>query len=257
MANNGMNDTLALDDEDRLPWLEPAYEDDGEDEVSLLRLGALILAGLALLGLVVGGVYMIRNFLTEQEEPQVIAAPKGDYKIPAKSADAKKFQGEGDESFAASEGKERGGVIDASKLPEAPVTTSARADAAAVAKPSGPTLAGPKLVVPISKLSQQQATAKVTPAAPAKPAPSAAPAKPAAKAAGPMIQLGAYGSEALAKSSWTRLAKRFDYLGALTYHIEPVTVNGTQFYRLRAATAQASTLCGKLKVAGESCLVVN
>lgn len=248
MANNGMNDTLALDDEDRLPWLEPAYEDEGEDEVSLLRLGALILAGLALLGLLVGAVYMIRNHLTEQEEPQVLTAPKGDYKVPAKSADAKKFQGEGDESFAASEGHERGGVIDPTKLPEAPMTTTASAGAAAAgAKPSAPVLSGPKVVMPVSKLGQPQAAPK--PSAPAAPAP--------AKASGPMIQLGAYDSEALAKSSWTRLAKRFDYLGALTYHIEPVTVNGTQFYRLRAATPQAGILCGKLKVAGEGCIVVN
>lgn len=254
MANNGMNDTLALDDEDRLPWLEPAYEDDGEDEVSLLRLGALILAGLALLGLVVGGVYMIRNHLAEQEEPQVLTAPVGPYKVAAKSADAKKFQGEGDESFAASEGKERGGIIDPSKLPEAPMTTSASADSAG-AKPSGPVLSGPKVVVPVSKLGEQQASAKVVPAS--KPAPAAAPAKPATKSNGPMIQLGAYNSEALAKSSWSRLSKRFDYLGALTYHIEPVTVNGTQLYRLRAATAQAGILCGKLKVAGENCMVVN
>jgi hypothetical protein len=37
-----------------------------------------------------------------------------------------------------------------------------------------------------------------------------------------------------------------------------VTVGGTKFYRLRAqAGKDAGTLCGKLKVAGESCLVVN
>ena len=72
-----------------------------------------------------------------------------------------------------------------------------------------------------------------------------------------MIQLGAYNNEAQAKSSWSRLAKRFDYLSALTYSIEPVTVNGTQFYRLRVATPQANILCGKLKVAGENCMVVN
>lgn len=250
MANSGMNDTLALDDEDRLPWLEPAYEDDGEDEVSLLRLGALILAGLALLGLVVGAVYMIRNHLTEQEEPQVLSAPKGDYKIPAKSADARKFQGEGDKSFAASEGQERGGVIDPTRLPEAPMATTASAGAATGAKPSAPVLSGPKVVMPVSRLGQQQAAPK--PSAPAAPA-----ATPVAKHSGPMIQLGAYDSEALAKSSWSRLSKRFDYLGALTYHIEPVTVNGSQLYRLRVATAQAGALCGKLKVAGESCMVVN
>lgn len=240
MGDNGMNDSLALDDEDRLPWLEPAY-DDGEEEVSLLRLGVLIVAGLALLGLIVGAVYLIRSRMIENAEPQVIAAPTAAYKVPANSADAKKFEGEGDESFAASEGKEGSGVIDPSKLPETPMTKTASADAAAAPKPAAP-VAGSKVVAAVVK--------------PVQPAPKPAPA-PAASGSGPMIQLGAYNSDALARSSWSRLAKRFDYLGALSYNIQPVTVNGTQYYRLRVATPQANILCGKLKVAGESCMVVN
>jgi hypothetical protein len=40
--------------------------------------------------------------------------------------------------------------------------------------------------------------------------------------------------------------------------VEPTEVGGSTLYRLRAtAGAQANTLCGRLKVAGESCLVVN
>ena len=54
MGDSAMNDSLALDDEDRLPWLEPAYGDDADEEVSLLRLGVLIVAGLVLLALIVG-----------------------------------------------------------------------------------------------------------------------------------------------------------------------------------------------------------
>ncbi len=255
MGNNGMNDSLALDDEDRLPWLEPAYEDDGDDEVSLLRLGALILAGLALLGLIVGGIYLIRNRLAEQDEPQVLTAPRDNYKIPANRADAKKFQGEGDETFAASEGQERSGRIDASRLPEMPMTaTVSTEDATAAQAPraSAPALAAPKVVMPVAKLGKGMAK-PATPAAPA----VARPVTPA-RTGGPAIQLGAYGTEALARSSWQRLSKRFDYLTALTYSIEPVTVNGAQFYRLRAAAGkEANILCGKLKVAGENCLVVN
>lgn len=239
MGDNGMNDSLALDDEDRLPWLEPAYGDDADEEVSLLRLGVLIVAGLVLLALIVGAVYMIRNRLIEQAEPQVIAAPSGPYKVPANSADAKKFDGEGDDSYAASEGQERNGVIDPSKLPETPITKTVSATPPA----AQPAPAGTKV-----------ASAVVKPGGT-----SAKPAAPVAtaKTGGPMIQLGAYNNEAQAKSSWSRLAKRFDYLSALTYSIEPVTVNGTQFYRLRVATPQANILCGKLKVAGENCMVVN
>jgi len=240
MGDSAMNDSLALDDEDRLPWLEPAYGDDADEEVSLLRLGVLIVAGLVLLALIVGAVYLIRNRLVESSEPQVIAAPSGAYKVPANSADAKKFDGEGDDSFAASEGQERSGVIDPSKLPETPITktVSAPPPASQSAQP-----AGAKVVSAVVKPSQTAAK----PTAPVA----------TAKSGGPMIQLGAYNNEAQAKSSWSRLAKRFDYLSALTYSIEPVTVNGTQFYRLRVATTQANILCGKLKVAGESCMVVN
>jgi cell division septation protein DedD len=160
--------------------------------------------------------------------------------VPANSADAKKFDGEGDDSFAASEGQERSGVIDPSKLPETPITktVSAPPPASQSAQP-----AGAKVVSAVVKPSQTAA----------KPVAQVA----TAKSGGPMIQLGAYNNEAQAKSSWSRLAKRFDYLSALTYSIEPVTVNGTQFYRLRVATPQANILCGKLKVAGENCMVVN
>ena len=73
-----------------------------------------------------------------------------------------------------------------------------------------------------------------------------------------MIQLGAYGNQAFAKDAWKRLSKRFTYLEPLPMSIEQAEVGGSTVYRLRAAAGgQASTLCGKLKVAGESCMVVN
>src|SRR3546814_19250404 len=73
-----------------------------------------------------------------------------------------------------------------------------------------------------------------------------------------MIQLGAYGNQAFAKDAWKRLSKRFTYLEPLPMSIEQAEVGGSTVYRLRAAAGgQASTLCGKLKVAGESSMVVN
>ncbi|MGD9810694.1 MAG: SPOR domain-containing protein [Sphingobium sp.] len=236
----GTNDSLALDDEDRLPWLEPAYDDEDEGEVSLVRLALFILAGLALLGLIVGGIYLLRSPSGDVDAPEVIAAPKEDYKVPAKDADAKKFQGEGDASFAASEGVERGGKIDPSRLPEAPVTAVAGSGAPEKAVA---TAASTKVSAPVTDRTGEKAgTSEAT---------------SPAKAAGPAIQLGAYGSDAIAREAWGRLSKRFDYLAALPHSIEPVTVGGTKFFRLRAAAgADSGTLCGKLKVAGESCIVV-
>ena len=242
MRTNGANDGLALDDEDRLPWLEPAYDDDDE-EVSLVRLGLFIISGLAVLGLIVGGIYLIRTHLTGDGDPQVIAAPQGDYKVPAKDADAKAFEGEGDASFAASEGIERGGRIDPSRLPETPMT-----------KPG--TSSSGNNALPASAGASEKVTAPV--ADNTGPSPQAVTAVPGDASDGPMIQLGAYASDAIARDAWSRMAKRFDYLAALSHSIVPVTVGGTKYYRLRVSAGKsASSLCGRLKVAGESCMVVN
>lgn len=232
---------LDLDDEDRLPWLEPAIDDEADDRISPLRLLGLILLGLALIGAVVAGVWWMqnRNGGGSAGEGQLIAAPTEDYKIPANEADAKKFDGEGDASFAASEGVARDGRIDPSRVPEAPIAKTAPA-------PAGPAPAAPNK--PAASV-----TARVTDETSVRPATAPKPA-----AGGAMIQLGAYGSASGAKDAWTKLSKRFAYLAPLAMTVEPAQVGGGTVYRLRAsAGGQAGTICGKLKVAGESCMVVN
>ena len=52
---------LDLDDEERLPWLEPAIEDEEEQGLSPLRLLGFILFGLVLIGAVVAVVWLIQN----------------------------------------------------------------------------------------------------------------------------------------------------------------------------------------------------
>jgi hypothetical protein len=228
---------LDLDDEERLPWLEPGIEDEEEEGLSPVRLLGFILCALVLLGGVVAGVWLLKNRSADGGEGKLIAAPAADYKVPANEADAKKFEGEGDASFAASEGVARDGRIDPSRVPEAPVTPTAPA------KPRQATPGRPS----------QSVTARVADETNVRPAAS----QPARKG-GAVIQLGAYGSQSGARDAWTRLSKRFAYLAPLTMSVEPTEVGGSTLYRLRAtAGAQANTLCGRLKVAGESCLVVN
>ncbi|MDE0946449.1 MAG: SPOR domain-containing protein, partial [Sphingobium sp.] len=180
---------LDFDDEDRLPWLEPAIDDTDAESLSPLRLLGLILLGLILVGAVVAGVWWVqnRNGGTAAGEGQLITAPTQDYKIAANEADAKTFDGEGDASFAASEGVARDGRIDPSRVPEAPITKGT------------PAPTGTKPVVPVKP--GQSVSARVTDGT------SAAPAA-ATKAAtgGAMIQLGAYGSAAGAKDAWSRLS---------------------------------------------------
>lgn len=231
---------LDLDDEERLPWLEPAIDDEEEEGLSPLRLLGFILAGLIVIGAVVAGIWLVQNRAAggAAGEGKLIAAPAGDYKIPAKEADARKFEGEGDASFAASEGVAREGRIDPSRVPEAPMTPTGGASGAKA---------------PVAGKPSQSVTARVADETNARPATTAA--RPTG---GGAIQLGAYGSQAGAKDAWKRLSKRFTYLEPLTMSIEAAEVGGSTVYRLRAAAgAQSSTLCGRLKVAGESCMVVN
>lgn len=230
---------LDLDDEERLPWLEPGIEDVDEEGLSPLRLLGFILVGLLLIGAVVAGVWLLQNRSdADGGEGKLIAAPAGDYKVPAHEADAKKFEGEGDASFAASEGVMRDGLIDPSRVPEAPITPSATGDTRK----------------PVPGKPAQSVTAKVADETNARPAAS----QSFRDAKGAVIQLGAYGSQSGARDAWTRLSKRFAYLAPLTMSVEPTEVGGSTLYRLRAAAgSQANMLCGKLKVAGESCIVVN
>lgn len=248
MSNGDRND-LDFDDADRLPWLEPAESDEPE-AVSPFRILGLVAIGLALLGLIVGGGYWLRNRQSAAGgEAVFIPAQGGDYKIPANEAtgtdgDGKAFKGEGDTSYATSEGVAREGNVDISRAPEAPLAGATRGTMPADDKPAAK---------PATKVS---ATVKDSTAAGAG---GSAGAAPSASSGAPMIQLGAYATRETAEAGWTKLSRRFDYVAALTHSVEKAEVNGRTVYRLRAAVpgaAEAANLCGRLKVAGENCLVV-
>jgi arginyl-tRNA synthetase len=174
-----------------------------------------------------------------------LSAPKND--------GAKTFEGEGDASFSASEGAEPAGKVDPTRMPEEPAVTpqereaaKAAADKAAVAK------AKPK-PAPVKAARKVVAAPAKAPAA----APKAAPAPAAAGSA--MIQLGAFSSDAAAAKAWTNLSKRFAYLADLNKSVSPAKVGDGTVYRLRVSAgtaANAANLCGKLRVAGENCVVV-
>jgi hypothetical protein len=106
---NGLN----LDDPDRLPWLETADGYEYDDGASPMKVLGLVLGGLALLAAIVGGIYwMQRNQVGGQGgNGELIAAQEGDYKVRPEEAGGKKFEGEGDAAFQASEGKKTPAVI--------------------------------------------------------------------------------------------------------------------------------------------------
>lgn len=238
-------DGFNLDDDDRLPWLEPAGDEEEIQGVSLAKILLLVLLGLVLLAVIVGGGYWLRNSNAgDGGDAKLIAAESEAYKIPANAADAKTFDGEGDAAFEASEGREATGQIDASQVPEAP-RTDLRSAAAAAQEAPKPAAAKPTVVAAVKPVAPEAR----------KPATEAA----QASSEGPRIQLGAFGSKALAQDVWKKLSSRFDYLAALSHHVEPVETGGRTLYRLRVAVASAAAAgetCGKLRVAGESCMVV-
>ncbi len=235
---------LKLDDSERLPWLEPA-EDEEEEVVSPLRIAGLVLLGLLLLGLIVGGGYWLRSGAPSAPgDAKLIAAQGGDYKLPANAA-GKTFDGEGDASYAASEGVERDGRVDQSRAPEQPM---ADVSPGSIARERGAVASSGKPASQVTAAVKDETGAR---------APKVAAATGAS--GGAMIQLGAFGSDAGAREVWKKLSGRFDYLAGLSSEVEKADVNGTTYYRLRAgagSAADAATICGRLKVAGENCIVV-
>lgn len=212
-------------EEDRLPWLEAVDEDDESHGPSAAKLIAAVVIGLVCIGLVVGGLFWLgnRGSDTGTGEPELIAAPEGDYKVPPDDPGGMNVEGQGETAFAASEGAIPKGEIDTSRVPEAPVTKEQ------------PKAAAPK---------QAEAAPKQE-------------SSPAPQAAGATIQLGAFSSQAAAQGAWKAMSGRFNYLAPLSHNVTSVESGGRTLYRLRASGPDARGICGRLRVAGESCVVID
>jgi hypothetical protein len=223
-------------EEDRLPWLEAVEEDDAGEGPSPLKMIVGVLIALAAIGAVVGGLFWMNSRSDSGSatgEPELIAAPDGDYKTKPDQAGGMTVEGEGDTAFAASEGADPKGAINTNGVAEAPVTQGQPAQQ----QPQQPAAPAPN--------AQPKQQAPATPPAPA-PAPAAG--------GGATIQLGAFSSQAGANSAWKAMSGRFRYLAPLTHSVVPVQSGGKTLYRLRASGPGAADICGRLKVAGESCV---
>ena len=233
-------DRATMVDEDRLPWLEAVDDDEprGSPGAGTGTLVAALIAALVALGLVVGGVFWLRD----RGQPdgtgdgELIAAPAGDYKEKPSAPGGMKVEGQGDAAYAASTGATPNSSIDIAAVPEAPL------------KGAGSVKAEPKPAEP-------------KPVAP----PAAKPVKPPVATAaagktvsGGTIQLGAFSSSAKANLAWKSLSGRFAYLKPYAGAVTPVSIGKGTMYRLRVGVGgEAQTICGKLKVAGETCAVVS
>jgi hypothetical protein len=252
-----------LRDEDRLPWLEAVDEDEAESGPSTTKMIAGVLVALVAIGLVIGGVFWLKDRGGDVAgAPEVIAAPAGDYKVRPAEPGGLNVQGSGDSAYAASQGNDPSAPIDLGGMPEAPLTGDrvTAVDAAAppaTAKPS--TTPTTQVGSPTIQAPAQAKAATAKPTVAAKPAPAKTPVVPAepAPVTGGIIQLGAFSSEAKANAAWATLSKRFAVLAPLAKSVVPVASGGGTLYRLRAtAGGQAASICARLKVAGDSCVVV-
>lgn len=236
MTDIRADEPAPIEEGERLPWLEAVEDEDDNDSPSAAKLIAFVLVGLLAIGLVVGGLFWLGRDSDgggQSGEPELIAAPAGDYKVKPSDPGGMKVEGEGDTAFAASEGAVPKGAIDTNAMPEQPLLK-----------------APPPSNVP---------AAKATPAPKAAPSPTPSPtARPAAPAVagGATIQLGAFSSQASANAAWKALSGRFGYLAPLSQNVTPTSSGGKTLYRLRASGPNAGSLCGRLRVAGESCVVV-
>ncbi|MDQ1230088.1 SPOR domain-containing protein [Sphingomonas sp. SORGH_AS_0879] len=234
-------------EEDRLPWLETVEPDEPEG-VGIGKVVALVILGLAFLAAVGFGLYKWQAHSAAADGGgALIAAPEGDYKVRPADPGGLKVKGEGNTAIATSAGKPGGnGAIDLRAVPEAPMNGTR-----VVQKPAEPN-GGRNAVAQVPESGGKLvAPAPVTAAR----APAAAPT-----ANGAMVQLGAYPSESSANAAWDRFSKRFSYVAALGKVVQPVESNGKTLYRLRVnagSANQAANICGRLRVAGESCFVAS
>lgn len=219
MANGTENtDGLDLDDEDRLPWLETADEytvdeDDGGRKIAMALIALLLLAG------VIGLVWWLTNSNSDgaNGKGDLIAAQEGDYKVRPDDPQAKEFEGEGDASFAASEGKSQDAKLGKAEATEKAKRPGAAADGAAAAG-DGANASG--AMVQLGAFSQQaQADA-------------------------------AWNGFAQRFASIKALPKKVvkgQVDGATVYRLNAVA----------GSAQKARDVCNGLKAAGENCLVVN
>lgn len=138
------DETIATDDdENRLPWLEPVDEDDEPEGPSTAKLIAFVVIGLVAIGLIVGGVFWLSNGNGDSSgQPELIAAPKGDYKVKPEEPGGMQVEGKGDTAFATSAGADPKAAIDVNAVAEAPVTRADTPKVAATASEPAQAAAG-------------------------------------------------------------------------------------------------------------------
>ncbi|MCW3835834.1 SPOR domain-containing protein [Sphingomonas canadensis] len=228
----GMRAGEGFGDDDRLPWLE-TVEEDYREGPSIWRILLLIFIGVAVLAVVVFGIWIYQRQQAMQGNGALIAAPEGDYKVKPDEPGGLNVEGEGTAVYGASQGESGNVAVNMGARPEEPVT--GKTVPAAQPSPGGGTMAVPD--------ATKKLEAKLPPGG-----------------SGALMQLGAFPDEAGAEAAWARLTRKFPVLAPLGKAVERGTAGSATVYRLRVnagSNAQAKDICARLIAAGENCYVAN
>lgn len=267
---------------ERLPWLEPVEDEEDFPETGGGggggRFALWAVVALVVIAILFGGfIVWQRHHAQRADIGQIIHAEPGPYKEKPANPGGLAVNESDVIASRMGTGNDIDSPIDLSKIPEQPITgpgSDQGQEPQPAPKPASPGAPTAPTTAPAAKAPPHPALAYVPPTAASAPvvkapppAPRASapliPAKPGAPAAAPApgsygtIQLGALGSEAKAKQVWKSLSSRFGSLAPLAMSITPVKIGDTTLYRLRASGGDARKLCAQLKVAGETCNVVN
>ena len=221
---------LDLGERERLPWLESAEDEDDYYAVDTRRVIAAVVGGLLLLAIVIGGVWAFTHRKTGAPvaDGSVIGGSEQPYKQAPANPGGKQFEGTGDSSFAAAQGKDH----------PAQLANGDAAPAKDAAKPAD-----------VAKPDAGKADSGKAGAAPV-----------AAEDSGPVggvVQIAAYSNEAAARSGWDRLVQQHEMLKGANHRIVQGQADIGTVYRLQLITGAGGggALCEKLKAEGISCQV--
>ena len=226
-----MNDRAGSGDNEALPWLEAVDDEDQPRGVSARKmLAALLLVGVAV-AIIAGTLFTLGRQSKGSGPPELIRAEAGPYKVRPDDPGGLDVAGDSGTAFATGAGEDQDAQLDVGKLTEPPPPLPPKEGEP---KPVPPPEPKPPVVAP-----------PVTPGA-----------SPAATgAAGPTVQLGAYGSTAKAETAWRMLSSRFPAVAGLTKQVVPYSGG----FRLRAgagSAAEAKAACAAVTAGGENCFVV-
>lgn len=257
-------------DEEDAPWLEEGEFEDGPTH-TLVGRGTFwgLLFGLAVL--VVGVIVGIMLVSGREDSPidvpavgedvPVLASP-GPWKIPPEGPDVDGIpvEGTGQVLYGTGDGRDPEARIDLDALPEDPLPRPGGLTEEELAQAPAPAPAATTPPAAASVAKAPETAAKAPPKLAVPKTIYAPEPEPAASGNGAVLQLGAFSSESRARAAFKSLSERFSYLEGMEPLIVPTARNGKTLYRLRSSAgsaANAKEICGRLRVAGEACTVVD